>query len=276
MTTYPLPAMRGSYLVVGSNVDVADVPVVDGAFLFTTEGVQAGPGASGQITGFYRGNGDTDTWDRVDAVVTGAAPLILTDVAPGDGQNTYWSILGTPTVGTFTLSWRGSTTDPIDGVGATAADMVNAVANLASILELGGDTPIDVAGVDDATLGADGEVDFYFEAALAAQAVEPPTISDSTDGGLTIVSTPGFVPTPEATEGTILVYDDGGGESRTYMRAAVFTVTTGNTIAWWPIKTAVAAFIAAPSGGGTVDAEARTAIAAVLELVGAHGWMNNA
>lgn len=87
--TYPPQGWRGSYFMVSHEVDLAELQVVDGAFLFVTDGAQYGAGSGGSVIAFYRGNAYSNQWEPVQ-ISTFAGDSGTATVAFGD--NPAWSV----------------------------------------------------------------------------------------------------------------------------------------------------------------------------------------
>lgn len=131
---------------------------------------------------------------------------IVQDGPPTPGQNQDYNIDGTPTSGTFTITFRGQTTAPIafDATG----DEIAAAMELLSTIGAGNVRSYpdqdNVYGL--AKIGDENGVWPQFCGELGCQPVEPFTINDSTDGNLQVIEDyAGEVPVPAASVGRLLV-----------------------------------------------------------------------
>lgn len=134
--------------------------------------------------GTLRFDGATVTNDGGTAVVTSLRVITKNGPPTGPAHNEDIAISGTPTTGTFTITFRGQTTAPI-AYDATNTDIALAMELLSSV---GAGNIRAYPTYETYTLAADNNVYLQFIGDLGAQPVEAFTITDSTDGSLTAVS----------------------------------------------------------------------------------------
>lgn len=109
--------------------------------------------------------------------------LTVTETTKGGLSNAAFNVQGNPSSGTFTVTFRGDTTAPIS-FNATTADVVAALELLPSIGA--GNVRPNALYPSSNVLPLSLEIEFC--GVLGHQAVELPTITDSTDGGLFIAT----------------------------------------------------------------------------------------